>query len=58
QIPGGYVIRNVNDSDVKEMAAFAFSILTANSHPHHLALIKILKAESQVVAGTNYKMAL
>jgi hypothetical protein len=58
QIPGGYVVRNVNDPDVKEMAAFASSILTANSHPHLLALIKILKAESQVVAGTNYKMAL
>jgi hypothetical protein len=57
QIPGGYVIRDVNDPDVNEMAAFASSILTANSHPH-LALIKILKAESQVVAGMNYKMAL
>jgi len=57
EVPGGYVIRNVNDADVKEMARFAASIITHNSHPH-LALIKILKAESQVVAGMNYRMAL
>lgn len=57
QVPGGYMPRNVNDPDVKEMAKFASTIITANTHPH-LALIKILKAESQVVAGTNYRMTL
>ena len=56
-VPGGYVTRNVNDPDVKEMAKFASSIITVNTHPR-LALIRILKAESQVVAGTNYRMTL
>jgi hypothetical protein len=56
-VPGGYVTRNVNDPDVKEMAKFASSIITANTHPR-IALIRILKAESQVVAGTNYRMTL
>lgn len=57
QIPGGYVSRDVNDADVKQMAAFATDAISA-SNLGPVELIEIVQAASQVVAGVNYKMTL
>lgn len=57
QVPGGYVPKDVNDADVKEMAAFAANVISA-SNLGPVQLIQIVRAASQVVAGANYKMTL
>ncbi|KAI9556895.1 hypothetical protein GHT06_016689 [Daphnia sinensis] len=55
---GGYSSVDVEDDLVKEMANFATTALSENSNSEPLALIKIVKAESQVVAGKNFKLIL
>jgi hypothetical protein len=48
----------VDDPNVKEIADFATSAISESSNSGPLSLIKIVKAESQVVAGRNYKLIL
>ncbi|XP_057377660.1 uncharacterized protein LOC130699339 [Daphnia carinata] len=49
---------DVNDAKVKEIAAFATGAISANSDSGPAVLLRILRAESQVVAGKNYKLIL
>ncbi|KAI9556273.1 hypothetical protein GHT06_018847 [Daphnia sinensis] len=58
QVPGGYVPIDVNDAEVREMAAFATNVISASNHLGPVELIQIIRAASQVVAGVNYKMTL
>jgi hypothetical protein len=58
-IGGGFSPIDVDDPEVKEIAIFASSTIASkkiNKGP--TKLIKIIKAESQNVAGTNYKLTL
>ena len=57
-IAGGFSLIDVNDDSVKEMAEFATTRISESSNTGSLALIKIVKAESQVVAGKNYRLTL
>lgn len=53
---GGWTpIENTNDPHVKEMANFAVSEYNKQSKMN-LKLVGVDKAESQVVAGTNYRI--
>ncbi len=56
--PGGYRPIDVNDPRVTEFAAFATTALSSSQNAGQMKLIKIVKAETQVVAGTNTKMTL
>ncbi|XP_057373485.1 uncharacterized protein LOC130694421 [Daphnia carinata] len=58
KMTGGYSSVDVDDDLVKEMANFATSALSESSNAEPLALIKIVKAESQIVAGKNFKLIL
>ena len=58
KIAGGFSPIDVDDPDVKEIADFATSAISESSNSGPLSLIKIVKAESQVVAGRNYKLIL
>ncbi len=58
QIPGGYSPADVNDPKVKEIAAFATVALSSSQNAGKLKLTRIIKAETQVVAGTNYRLTL
>lgn len=55
---GGYSSVNVEDVDVREMADFATNAISLSSNfgPSHL--VRIVKAEKQIVAGANYKLTL
>lgn len=55
---GGYSSVDVDDDLVKEMANFATTALSESSNSEPLALIKIVKAEWQIVAGKNFKLIL
>lgn len=55
---GGYSSADVDDALVKEMANFAANAISESNNSAPLALIKIVKAESQVVAGRNFKLIL
>lgn len=55
---GGFSEANVGDDKVNEMAAFATTALSSSQNAGQLTLSKIVKAETQVVAGFNYKMTL
>ncbi len=57
-LSGGFSEANVDDDKVIEMAAFATTALSSSQNAGQLTLSKIVKAETQVVAGTNYKMTL
>ena len=52
----GYSTINVNDAKVKEIAEFAATALSINLNSGPFALVNIVKAESETVAGTNYKL--
>ena len=55
---GGYSLVDVNDAKVKEIASFASSAISANTNSGPVTLTKVVKAESQVVAGINFKLTL
>ncbi len=56
-IAGGYADASVTDNDVIQAAQFAISSQSrAMEQPGKLQLLKILRAEQQVVAGTNYRL--
>ena len=54
-IVGGYRSADVDDAQVKEMAVFATTTISQSSNGR-LRLIRIIEVETQVVAGTNYRM--
>lgn len=55
---GGYSPVDVEDVHVREMAEFATNAISSSTNfgPSHL--IRIVKAEKQIAAGTNYKLTL
>lgn len=55
QVTGGYGDTSVADKDVKRAAAFAVRT-RANQMHRVIKLVKIQKAEVQVVAGLNYRI--
>lgn len=57
---GGWTpIANVNDEHVQELAAFAVSEHNKpQNNGSQLTLVGVVKAEQQVVAGTNYRLKL
>ena len=59
-IDGGYSTIDINDETVKEMASFATTsvISQAINSQEPLTVVRVIWAESQVVAGFNYKMEL
>jgi hypothetical protein len=57
-ITGGFSPLDLDDAEVKEMAAFASSAISANTNSGPLTLVKVLKARSQVVAGLNFELTL
>jgi hypothetical protein len=63
-MPGGYVTASVTDKDVAAAAAFAIKTQqnavqeNKDEGTQKLALVKILQAEHQVVAGINYRLKL
>lgn len=52
---GGYSVVAVTDKSVVAAAEFAAA---THSKKEKVVIVKILKAESQVVAGTNYRIAM
>jgi cystatin-C len=57
QLPGGYRDMLVNDKDVVKTAAFAIEAKN-KTNKEKLTLEKIVKAETQVVAGRNFRLTL
>lgn len=61
-MPGGLSGAKVDDAGVKEAAAFAVKaqaeVLKKEGQPGELTLVAIVKARTQVVAGTNYHLLL
>ena len=57
-IVGGYSPIDPEGADVLEIANFATSALGQSSNGGPFALVKVLSAASQVVAGRNYKLTL
>jgi hypothetical protein len=58
-MPGGYAPASVADKEVVAAAAFAIQAQQKAPGKHaKLELVKIRKAESQVVAGMNYRLEL
>ncbi len=61
---GGYAKAAVTERDVIQAAEFAINAQSetiqqqSNQQPSKLQLLKILRAEQQVVAGTNYRLTL
>ncbi len=61
---GGYANVPVTDNDVMKAAEFAINAQSekiqqrGDQQPSKLQLLKILRAEQQVVAGTNYRLTL
>ncbi|TKR61462.1 hypothetical protein L596_028567 [Steinernema carpocapsae] len=54
---GGWKNMDVESSDVKDLSWTALKKINAESNDlFHLVPVKVLKAESQVVAGMNYKL--
>lgn len=58
QIGGGFYPIDVDDDGVKEVATFAVSSIVSSRNSGPAQLIRIATAESQIVAGTNYKLTL
>jgi len=59
RVLGGYQSKAVDDKEVTAAADFAVSKRTeTNSEQEGLELVSIDKAESQVVAGINYRLCL
>lgn len=55
---GKYNVVDVNDAIVKEMALFAATAIEAQTNSGPVTLMKVVKAETQRVAGRNFKMTL
>lgn len=61
---GGYANVPVTDNEVMKAAEFAINAQSetiqqlGDQHPNKRQLLKILRAEQQVVAGTNYRLTL
>nr|QSI83990.1 cystatin [Calliophis bivirgatus] len=58
-IPGGLSPRSVSDPDVRKAAAFAvqeYNTLSANTH--YFKEMRIVEAQSQVVAGAKYYLTM
>ncbi|XP_064602500.1 cathepsin L-like [Liolophura sinensis] len=53
QVVGGKMDADVNRKDVKEIADFATSFLSMEKNSA-ISLVKVVKAQTQVVAGVNY----
>ncbi|XP_057377755.1 uncharacterized protein LOC130699429 [Daphnia carinata] len=58
QLPGGFSPLDVSSKNVKEIASFATTAISANTNSGPATLVKVIKAESQVVAGTNFKLTM
>ena len=58
QVLGGYNPANVNDPDVVRVADFATSVISDSSNSGPVIRIRILRAWTHVVAGTNYRLIL
>lgn len=62
--PGGYRRASVTDKEVRTAAAFAINAQSEamrrldDRQPGQLLLLKILRAEQQMVAGMNYRLTL
>ncbi|CAO2842434.1 unnamed protein product [Amaranthus hypochondriacus] len=57
-VVGGYrSIKDLNDPYVQDVAKFAVTEHNKEGKDH-LELVKIVKGESQVVAGTNYRLTI
>lgn len=57
-LPGGWFpVDNVNDPHLKEIAKFAIEEYNKKSNSG-LKFVSLLKAERQVVSGTNYRLLL
>ncbi len=57
QIPGGYAKTSVKSKDARAAAAFAIKAQSGVEVKKYV-LVKILKAEVQVVAGLNHRVCL
>ncbi|KAI9555406.1 hypothetical protein GHT06_017921 [Daphnia sinensis] len=57
-LTGGFSPLDVNSANVKEIASFATTAISANTNAGPATLAKVIKAESQVVAGTNFKLTI
>jgi hypothetical protein len=57
-IGGGFYPTDVENPEVKEMAIFASKVLESKRNSGPTKVTKIVTAESQAVAGTNYKLTL
>ena len=61
-VAGGYTKAETSEQNVLKAAKFALFVQTKRSAYDHiplkLELLKVLRAEQQVVAGTNYKLTL
>jgi hypothetical protein len=58
RITGGFSTIDVDDAYIKEIADFATTAISANNNSGPVRLIRIIKAESQIVAGKNFKLTL
>ena len=57
-VGGFYTVANVDDSSVVEMANFAAAAIATKENSKPIKVLKVVSAETQIVAGTNYKMVL
>ncbi|CAL1352140.1 unnamed protein product [Linum trigynum] len=58
-IAGGWQpIKNVTDEHVKEIAEFAVKAHDSQAPDHPLHLVSVDRGETQIVAGTNYRLVL
>ena len=57
-VTGGFSPANVDDQSVQEIAAFATTAVASNTNTGPLHLVKVMSAETQVVAGLNYRLKL
>lgn len=57
-IVGGFSPTDVNSEEIKEIASFATSEVALKTNTGPLELVRIVSAETQVVAGLNYKLKL
>ncbi|XVF28022.1 hypothetical protein REPUB_Repub14bG0159500 [Reevesia pubescens] len=56
-VGGWTAIENIKDPHVTEIAQFAVSEYNKQTHAS-LKLVKVVKGDTQVVAGTNYRLVL
>jgi len=59
QVVGGFSPISVDDEEVKNIALFAAQSLSSSLNSGKpLSVVKVVKAQSQVVAGQNYQLEL